>query len=96
MYGLHSSVKTEEGVAAQLLIGHARLMNGQLLYDDPASLCDQCGIHLTVLHMLQCSRYDSEHQTFHRHGKLWVLLGDDLGYMTFLNGKGVNKYPTLL
>jgi hypothetical protein len=74
-----SSVRTEEGVVTQLLICHTRLVRGHLLIGDPAPFCDQCGVHLTALHiLLECSRHDPERQTFRRHGELWDFLGDDL------------------
>jgi hypothetical protein len=66
------------------------------LYEELVSVCKVCGAALSVLQILvECSCYNEDRVTFHFHGTLHDMLGDDChsvsNVLAFLNGIGLAK-----
>jgi hypothetical protein len=78
-----------------LWIDHTCLIHGRLLQDEPAPVCAQCGVPLTILQIMWlCTHYDKECQTFSLHGMLSIILRNDycsVPNIVFLHGIQVGK-----
>jgi hypothetical protein len=73
-----SVVRKEEFSLTRLRIGHTRLTHGHLLRGEEGPVCRNCGVPLTVAHILvDCPRYSEARRIYHLHGALSDMLSDD-------------------
>jgi hypothetical protein len=77
-----------------LWIGHMRLRHSHMLCGEPAPVCVNCGISLTVSQMLvECRCYGEARLAYHVNSTLSDMLGDDRhsisNILDFLNATGL-------
>jgi hypothetical protein len=90
-----TSVDRKEKVSlTRLRIGHTRLTHGHLLRGEAAPVCRNCGVPLSVTHILvDCLRYSVAHRIYHLHGALsdsLVVIGAaSLNVLAFMNAIGL-------
>jgi hypothetical protein len=70
-YSSFNDVRKEEVKLSRLRISHTRLTHGHLLRGEPTPVCSNCGVPLTVAHILEdCPRYDKARHVYHLQGAL--------------------------
>jgi hypothetical protein len=79
---------------AQLQNGHSHLTHRHLLCKESMFICKQCGAALNISYILvKCPHYDEYSLTFHLHGTLCNMFGDDYcsvsSILAFSNGIGL-------
>jgi RNase H len=75
--------RREEVVLTRLRIGHTYLTQGYLLRGEDPSLCDVCGVTVTVKHILtECTKYKDERNLFKLKSTLREILTDDASLLT--------------
>jgi hypothetical protein len=73
-----SIVRNKEVSLTRLRIGHSRLTHGHLLRGEAGPVCRNCGVPLTVSHILvDCPRYGEARHIYYLNGALSDMLCDD-------------------
>jgi hypothetical protein len=90
----YSAVRKGEVTLTQRQIGHTHISHGHLLRGEPIPLCINCGIPLSVVHILKdCPRYGEARNIYHLHGVLSDILLDDChcisSVLAFINAVGL-------
>jgi hypothetical protein len=88
-----SVVRKEEVSLTRLQIGNTRLTHGHLLRGEAATVCRNCGVPLTVAHILADCAHEAR-RIYHLHGALSDMLGDVRcsvsNVLAFINAMGLS------